>query len=141
MIVTALVEVPRGGFRKREVGGGESWVSPLPAPFAYGCIPGLLAPDGDDADAVILGVRPPAGTRLTLPVVAVVRFRDGGVSDPKWVLAPRPLTPGRSRALAAFFAFYAHARRVLDLGRGRRPSTRYEGLAPIDPAAATLPAP
>lgn len=138
MIVTALVEVPRGGFRKRESRGAEAWISPLPAPFAYGCIPGMPAPDGDDADAVILGVSPLAGTRVTLPVVAVVRFEDGGVEDPKWVLAPGPLGPGRARALAAFFQFYAVARRVLDLGRGRRPTTRYRGLDRVDPAAGSL---
>ncbi|MBN1334699.1 MAG: hypothetical protein JXB39_01930 [Deltaproteobacteria bacterium] len=141
MILTALVEVPRGGFRKREAGGSEedSWISPLPAPFAYGCVPGLEAPDGDAADAVILGMQPEAGARVTLPVVAVVRFRDQGVSDPKWVLAPGPLPPGRMRALAAFFRFYALARRLLDILRGRRPSTRFEGVVPLDPGADALP--
>jgi len=140
LILTALVEVPRGGFRKREAGSaGDAWISPLPAPFAYGCVPGLAAPDGDPADAVILGSRPPAGARVALPVVAVVRFRDAGVADPKWVLAPGPLTPGQMRSLAVFFRFYAVARRVLDLARGRRPGTRFEGVEAVDPGARALP--
>lgn len=54
-------------------------------PVNYGYIPGVIAPDGEEQDAYILGVREPVA-EFTGRVIAVIhRFDD--VED-KWVVAP-----------------------------------------------------
>jgi hypothetical protein len=39
------IEVPRWGFVKRRADGGVDFVSPIPCPYNYGSILGLVAPD------------------------------------------------------------------------------------------------
>lgn len=51
----------------------------------YGYIPGIMAPDGEEQDAYILGVDVPVST-FTGPVIAVIHRRND-VED-KWVVAP-----------------------------------------------------
>ena len=128
--VRACIEVPRGSFIKRELHQGRriDFISPLPSPFNYGYLPGIPGDDGDPLDAVILGPRLPLGGQVELPVVARVRFVDAGRGDHKLVLSEAPLTPAQRRALAAFFLLYARAKALLNLMRGRRGATRYEGL-------------
>lgn len=57
----------------------------LSYPVNYGYIPGILAPDGEDQDAYILGVNEPVD-HFTGEVIAVVHRRND-VED-KWVMAP-----------------------------------------------------
>lgn len=54
-------------------------------PVNYGFIPGIMAPDGEDQDAYVLGVDRPV-KRFAGPVIAVIRRLDD-VED-KWVVAP-----------------------------------------------------
>lgn len=133
----ALVEVPRGGFVKWELHGGRrvDFVSPLPCPFNYGCVPALPADDGDPVDAVVLGPRLPRGTRIRLPVVAVVHFRDGPHPDPKWVLSARTPSPACILGIQAFFEFYARARTLLRRLAGRRRRVVCEGVERVYRAA------
>jgi inorganic pyrophosphatase len=54
-------------------------------PVNYGYIPGILAPDGEEQDAYILGVNEPVQT-FTGKVIAIIhRFDD---VEEKWVVAP-----------------------------------------------------
>ncbi len=54
-------------------------------PINYGYVPGLLAPDGEEQDAYVLGVDEPL-TEFTGRLIAVIhRFDD---VEEKWVLAP-----------------------------------------------------
>lgn len=51
----------------------------------YGYIPGIIAPDGEEQDAYILGVNEPV-TEFTGKVIAIIHRLDD-VED-KWVVAP-----------------------------------------------------
>lgn len=129
--VEALVEVPRGSFLKRELHEGGArldFISPVPCPFNYGCVPDVEGLDGDPLDAVILGPRLALGTRARRGVVAVVRFEDGGQVDDKLVLSDAPLTRAQLRALRAFFRGYAVARRLMNLRPGARRGARFLGV-------------
>ncbi|MEZ4451585.1 MAG: inorganic diphosphatase [Nannocystaceae bacterium] len=127
-IVEAVVEYPRLSMIKRRSDGRIDFVSPIPCPYNYGSIPGLVAGDGDPLDAVILGARLPVGARVRRPVVAVVDFIDDGAADPKVVLGAEPLSAGERRGLWLFFAIYSRFKRALARLRGSRRETRVRGL-------------
>ena len=58
-------------------------------PVNYGYIPGILAPDGEEQDAYILGVNEPVQT-FTGKVIAIIhRFDD---VEEKWVVCPEKMT-------------------------------------------------
>lgn len=124
--VFVRIEVPRGSFLKRE-GGRIEYVSPLPCPFNYGCVPDLPAADGDALDALVLGPRLALGAEVEARVYAVVRFLDDGRVDDKLVCGLEP-TPVDLRNIARFFKFYAVARRALNRARGRAGDTRFLGV-------------
>ena len=124
--VRVRVEVPRWSLVKREEGRIE-YVSPVPCPFNYGCVPDRPAPDGDALDALVLGARLPLGTEVEVPVQGVVRFRDAGQIDDKLVCGPAPSAAERL-LIVAFFQSYAVARRAMNRLRGLPGATRYEGF-------------
>lgn len=131
MRVRVRIEVPRGGFVKRE-GARVEYVSPFPSPFNYGCLPDSLAPDGDPLDALVLGPRLDVGTDHDVDVHAVVRFLDAGAVDDKLVCGPPP-TPADLRRIRWFFRFYAVARHAMNLARGQRGETRFLGIEGVPP--------
>jgi inorganic pyrophosphatase len=55
----------------------------------YGYIPGIIAPDGEEQDAYILGVNEPV-TEFTGKVIAIIHRLDD-VED-KWVVAPEDMS-------------------------------------------------
>jgi inorganic pyrophosphatase len=58
-------------------------------PVNYGYIAGIMAPDGEEQDAYILGISEPVET-FTGKVIAIIHRRDD-VED-KWVVAPEGIT-------------------------------------------------
>ncbi|MDD9938820.1 MAG: inorganic diphosphatase [Myxococcales bacterium] len=123
-----VIDSPRGSVVKRTDDGGVDFLSPLPCPFNYGSVPDTVSGDGDRIDAIVLGTRLAAGTRVEVEVLAVARFVDAGEEDPKWICGEAPLT-GRARLqVNAFFRVYAIAKRALNRARGRSGATRYDGL-------------
>ena len=58
-------------------------------PVNYGYIQGIMAPDGEDQDAYILGIDTPVEV-FTGKVVAVIRRKDD-VED-KWVVCPKNMS-------------------------------------------------
>jgi inorganic pyrophosphatase len=122
-----LIDHPRGSFVKRREDGGVDFVSPLPSPFNYGSVPGTRAADGDREDAIVLGARVAAGTRVKLPVLGRVRFIDAGHEDAKWVCG-RSLGRADRLQLELFFRVYARAKRVLNAARRLPEPTEYRGL-------------
>lgn len=133
-----LIELPRWSLVKRRADGSIDFVSPVPCPYNYGCIPGLLSDDGDPLDVVVLGPRLARGQRLRLPVVGVVDFLDAGRGDPKVICSPWPLREWERVGLERFFQVYAQFKRGLNRVRGQVPDTRFRGwLAgpPGDPLA------
>jgi len=129
--IDVIVEVPRGSFLKRELRDGSlvvDYVSPLPSPFNYGCVPDSLGEDGDPLDVVVLGPRLPAMARVRLPVVGVVRFEDAGLRDDKIVASEGPPTAWQRRRLEWFFRAYGSARAALNVVKGLRGATRFLGV-------------
>lgn len=58
-------------------------------PINYGFIPGIIAPDGEEQDAYILGIDHPTD-RFTGTVIAVIHRLDD--CEDKWVVAPEGMT-------------------------------------------------
>ena len=127
-LVTVVVEVPRWSFVKRGASGQREFVSPLPCPFNYGSVEGVAGQDGDLQDAVVLGPRRPAGSRLQVPVQMVVQFEDDGDVDNKWICSPLPLTRMEEMTVMAFFRVYARCKWVANGWGGRKGRTRYLGV-------------
>jgi len=133
-IVQILIEVPLGGFVKRELHetARVDFVSPVPSPFNYGYVVGSMGEDGDPLDAVVLGPRRPQGTVVEGRIVARIRFIDGGCEDHKLVVAESGLTRSQRWFLVLFFRLYAVARSGMNLARGQRGRTAFLGLEEID---------
>lgn len=125
------IEVCAGGFLKRKPGGGLDYISPLPAPFAYGSVVGEEGGDGDPLDAIVLGWPGRAGERVEVGVVGVVRFIDRGLRDDKLVTHPLGVIgPAERRRVERFFVWYPTFRRWLDRFRGRgRTDVRVESVS------------
>ena len=58
-------------------------------PINYGYIEGVMAPDGEEQDAYILGVNEPVG-KFTGKIIAIVRRKDD--IEEKWVVVPDGVT-------------------------------------------------
>ncbi|XXF75635.1 inorganic diphosphatase [Myxococcaceae bacterium GXIMD 01537] len=123
-----LVETSRWGFIKRRPDGSVDFISPVPCPYNYGCIPGFDSEDGDPLDVIILGPRLRRGERVRVPVVGAIAFVDGGRGDPKVVCSPRPLRGYERAGLELFFRLYAPFKWVLHLLRGHPRETRFAGF-------------
>ncbi|MCP3097644.1 inorganic diphosphatase [Myxococcus sp. K15C18031901] len=125
-----LIECPRFSFVKRRADGSVDFVSPLPCPYNYGSIPGLMSDDGDPLDAVVMGPRLARGLRVRMPVQGVLGFIDAGRGDPKVVCAMAPLSEAERAGLETFFRVYAFFKRGLHRVRGDVPDTRFVGWLP-----------
>lgn len=79
--VTVTVDRPLGSFHPKH--------PDLYYPINYGYIEGILAPDGEEQDAYILGVGHPVES-FTGEVIAIIH-RLNDVED-KWVVAPEGMT-------------------------------------------------
>lgn len=127
-VLEVLIETPRWSPVKRRADGRVDFITPVPCPYNYGCVPELGSGDGDPLDVVVLGPRLPRGARVRVPVVGVMGFMDAGCADPKVICSPRPLRAVDRWSLALFFRVYAVFKRVLHFARGRRTgATRYVG--------------
>jgi inorganic pyrophosphatase len=127
-VLEVLIETPRWSPVKRRADGSVDFITPVPCPYNYGCVPELGSGDGDPLDVVVFGPRLRRGERVRMAVVGVVGFIDAGCEDPKVICSPRPLSALDRRMLVAFFRIYAFFKRGLHLARGRRTGdTRYVG--------------
>ncbi len=92
-ILTAVVEIPKGGHNKYEVDPETGFIkldrvlhSPLFYPVDYGFIPETLAPDGDHLDVLIVTDSPTLpGCVVEVRPLGILRMTDGGEQDDKLV--------------------------------------------------------
>jgi len=105
---------------KRGSTGHVDFVSPLPCPYNYGSVPDYIGLEGDLLDALVLGPRLPAGTRLRVKAWGAVTFTDRGMSDDKLVCSDVPPSDADKQNVLRFFRFYAKCKGLLNLLR-RRP--------------------
>lgn len=127
MPVSVRVDTPMGGFIKRRDDGGIDYISPLPCPFNYGCVPDTPSADGDALDAVLLGARVGGGTTTTSRAWAVVDFVDAGCEDPKLICADEAPSRSQRARVMAFFRAYAWLKAALNAARGTSGVTAYRG--------------
>ena len=118
--IEVVIEVPRGSFLKRGSTGHVDFVSPLPCPFNYGCVPQRIGLDGDLLDAVVLGPRLRLGTRLKVRAWGAVTLMDRGMVDDKLICSAAPLSAAEQQRVLRFFRFYARCKALLNWWR-RRP--------------------
>ena len=129
--VQVVIEVPRGAFVKRDAEGRIDLVSPIPAPFNYGRVTGVLGGDGEPQDAIVLGPRLPRGHTVRLRVHGVVRFIDRGERDDKWVCGTEPPSRLQLRAVVGFFHVYARVKRIRDRLLMKQGDSAFEGWHPV----------
>jgi inorganic pyrophosphatase len=134
--VEVLIEIPRGSFLKRGSTGRVDFISPLPCPFNYGSIPVLLGLEGDLLDAVVLGPRLSAGTRVRVRAWDAVTLTDRGMQDDKLICSERPLTAAQRRDVVRFFRFYALCKGWLNVWRRRPGRNACEGWCGAEHALA-----
>ncbi len=125
--VEVVIEVPRGSFLKRGSTGHVDFVSPLPCPFNYGSVPGLLGLEGDLLDAVVLGPRLRLGTHVRVKAWGAVTVVDRGLTDDKLICSDRAPTELERNDVLRFFRFYAKCKALLNLWRGRRGRNACDG--------------
>ena len=101
----------RGDRSRRGADGRLVAWSPIGLPFNYGSIPGTLAQDGQEVDAILVGPRVPVGEVVEAPVAGIVGFRDAGGDDPK-VVCGVPTAWDR-RVIVVFFTVYATVKTLL----------------------------
>lgn len=88
--VTVTIDRPLGSFHPKH--------PDIYYPINYGYIAGIMAPDGEEQDAYILGVDVPLQT-FTGTVIAVIHRHDD-VED-KWVVAPEGMIFSKEETEAA----------------------------------------
>jgi inorganic pyrophosphatase len=134
--VEVLIEIPRGSFVKRGSTGHVDFVSPLPCPFNYGCVPQYVGREGDLLDAVVLGSRLSLGALIRTRAWGAVVLTDRGMTDDKLICCQRPLRPDERDMVLRFFHFYAACKGVLNLWRCRPGRNACEGWCDASEAIA-----
>jgi len=132
--VDVVIEIPRGSFLKRGSTGLLDFVSPLPCPFNYGSVPSHLVLEGDLLDALVLGPRLAAGTRVRVKAWGAVTLTDRGMSDDKLVCAARLPSMNQRRFVLAFFHCYAVCKGLLNWWRNRPGRNASEGWCDVNVA-------
>lgn len=125
--IEVVIEIPRGSFLKRGSTGQIDFVSPLPCPFNYGSVPRYLGLEGDLLDAVVLGPRLRAGTRLKVRAWGAVILMDRGMVDDKLICSDGPVSAIKQRRILRFFRFYASCKGLLNWWRRRPGRNACEG--------------
>ena len=132
--VEVVIEIPRGSFLKRGSSGHIDFVSPFPCPYNYGSIHQYIGGDGDYLDAVVLGPRLPAGTRLQVNAYGAVGLSERFMSDDKLICSLVPITESDRRRVLLFFNIYAAWKGLLNVLRGEKGRSSCDGWG--DAAAA-----
>ena len=122
-----VIVVPRWRFLKRGWSGRIDFVSPLPCPFNYGCVPTHVGLEGDLLDAVVLGPRLALGSRVRTRAWGAITLRDRGLVDDKLICSEHPLQPSERERVLRFFHCYARCKGLLNLWRGRPGRNACEG--------------
>jgi inorganic pyrophosphatase len=132
--VEVVIEIPRGSFLKCGSSGHIDFVSPIPCPYNYGSIHQYIGGEGDYLDAVVLGPRLSAGTRVQVSAYGSVGLSERFMSDDKLICSVVPITDSDRRNILMFFNIYAACKGFLNVLRGQKGRSRCDGWG--DAAAA-----
>jgi len=125
--VQVTIEIPKGSFIKRGSDGKLDFISPVPCPFNYGSISGLIGRDGDLLDAIVLGRQIPMGTQLWVEALGAVEMIDRGLYDDKLICSHSPISAWQQRWILVFFKVYAKAKFLINFARGHMGRNSCEG--------------
>ena len=89
-MVKVIVDRPLGSYHPKH--------PDLYYPINYGYVPGVLAPDGEEQDAYILGIAEPLEEFVGKVIAVIHRFDD---VEEKWVVAPEGMRFSAEEILAA----------------------------------------
>ncbi len=131
-----MIEVPRFSFLKRGYGGHIDFVSPLPCPYNYGCVPAYIGLEGDLLDALVLGKRLALGSRVRVRAWGAVVLTDRGLVDDKLICSEHPITTSQRQQVLRFFHWYARCKGLLNLWRRRPGRNACEGWCEASEAIA-----
>jgi inorganic pyrophosphatase len=134
--VEVIIEVPRGSHLKRSSSGRVSFVSPLPCPYNYGCVPAYVGLEGDLLDALVLGPRLALGTRIRIRAWGAIVLTDRGMTDDKLVCSLQRPTRSQCERVLRFFRFYARCKAVMNFVRGRPGRNACDGWTAAEHALA-----
>lgn len=134
--VEVLIEVPRFSFLKRGYEGRIDFVSPLPCPYNYGCVPAYIGLEGDLLDALVLGKRLALGSRIRVRAWGAVVMTDRGLVDDKLICSEHPITPPQRQKVLRFFHWYARCKGLLNIWRRRPGRNACEGWCEASEAIA-----
>ena len=134
--VEVVIEIPRGSFLKRGSDGHIDFVSPFPCPYNYGSIHQYIGGEGDFLDAVVLGPRLAAGSRVQATAYGAIGLSERFMSDDKLICSDRPVTEGDRRRLLRFFRFYAFCKGWLNVLRRQPGRSRCDGWGEASAAIA-----
>lgn len=134
--VTVVIEIPRGSFLKRGSSGHIDFVSPLPCPYNYGSIHQYIGGEGDYLDAVVLGPRLAAGSRVMVNAYGAVGLSERFMSDDKLICSVQPITAQDRRQVLRFFKLYAFCKGLLNIVRGQSGRSRCDGWGEASAAIA-----
>jgi inorganic pyrophosphatase len=125
--VEVVIEIPRGSFLKRGSSGYIDFISPLPCPYNYGSVHQYIGGEGDYLDAVVLGPRLAAGSRVRVNAYGAIGLSERFMYDDKLICSLTPITSRDRRNCLRFFHIYAFCKGLLNLSRGHRGRSRCEG--------------
>jgi len=125
--VEVVIEIPRGSFLKRGSFGHIDFVSPIPCPYNYGSIYQYIGGEGDFLDAVVLGPRLAAGTKVQVNAYGAVGLSERFMSDDKLICSTRPITAADRRKALLFFKIYAFCKGLLNVTRGQSGRSSCDG--------------
>jgi inorganic pyrophosphatase len=135
-LLDVVIEVPKWGFQKRGSDGRLDFLSPIPCPYNYGSVPGLLGLEGDLLDAVVLGPRLRRGSRVRVRAWGAVGLRDRGLYDDKIICSTVEPNARELARVLLFFRIYGVAKRLLNRLRSNAGPTASTGWCDLDCALA-----
>lgn len=103
-IVTVIVDRPLGSYHPEH--------KDIYYPINYGYIAGIIAPDGEEQDAYILGINE-AVERFTGKIIAIIHRLDD--IEEKWVVCPENITFSREEIMekVSFQEQYFHTEIIM----------------------------
>ena len=134
--VEVVIEISRGSFIKRGSTGQIDFLSPVPCPYNYGSVHQYIGGDGDFLDAIVLGPRLPAGSRVQVNAYGAVGMSEGFVYDDKLICATKPISPDDRRNVLLFLRFYAWCKGLLNIIRGYAGPSHCDGWGDASAAIA-----
>ena len=134
--VEVVIEIPRGSFLKRGSYGDIDFISPLPCPYNYGSVHQYIGGEGDFLDAVVLGPRLAAGSKVRVNAYGAVGLSERFMSDDKLICAQESITAANRRNVLLFFQLYAFCKGLLNIMRGQAGRSRCDGWSEASVAIA-----